>query len=180
MQEIFGVVGNTATGYLNDAANFSNATVGTPATYTGSNGFAGQASAGQPFPGFGTSAARDLSDLFVAGTVPSGLPGLSLTESGYAFNRKTNKYSQTVTVTNLLSQAITGPVYLVVENLSSNTSLTNATGTTVSNAPGSSYVSVSNSGLAAGASQTVTLQFSAPTSGAISETLATLVTTNAP
>jgi hypothetical protein len=179
MQELFGVVGNTPTGYLNDAANFSNPSSGTPVTYNGSNGFPGQTASGQPFPGFGTGTAQDLSDMFTPGTVPSGLPGLSLTASGYAFNRHTNKDSQTVTITNVLSQAISGNIYLVLGNLSSNTSLSNASGTTVNNSPGSPYVTVA-SGLAAGASVTVTLQFAAPGSGVISDEMGTLVTTATP
>jgi len=179
MQELFGVVGNTPTGYLNDAANYSNPSSGTPVTYNGSNGFPGQVASGQPFPGFGTGTAQDLSDLFTPGAIPSGLPGLSLTASGYAFNRHTNADSQTVTITNVLSQAITGNIYLVVSNLSSNTTLNNASGTTVNNSPGSPYVTVAN-GLAAGASVTVTLQFAAPASGVISDELGTLVTTVAP
>jgi hypothetical protein len=180
MQEIFGVVGNTATGYLNDAANFSNATSGTPVNYDGTHGFAGQTPVGQPFPGFGTGTAQDMSDLFVAGTIPSGLPGLSLTASGYAFNRHTNTDSQTVTVTNVLSQAISGPIYLVLGNLSANTHLNNASGTTVNNAAGSPYITVSSNGLASGASVTVSLQFAAPTSGAITDQMDTLVTTGTP
>jgi hypothetical protein len=180
MQELFGVVANTPTGYLNDAANYSNATSGTPVTYDGTHGFAGQTPVGQPFPGFGTSTAQDLSDLFVSGAFPTSLPGLTLTASGYAFNRHTSTDSQTVTVTNVLSQAITGPIYLVLGNLSSNTHLNNATGTTVNNAPGSPYITVSSNGLAAGASTTVSLQFAAPTSGAISDQLGTLITSGQP
>jgi hypothetical protein len=179
MQEIFGVVANTPTGYLNDAANYSNPSSGTPITYSGPPAFAGQCAVGQQFPGFGTATAQDMSDLFVANTVPSGLPGLSLTASGYAFNRHTNADSQTVTITNVLSQPITGNIYLVVSNLSSNTTLNNASGTTVNNAPGSPYVTVSN-GLAAGASVTVTLQFAAPSSGVISDQLGSLITTGQP
>ncbi len=178
MQELFGVVANTPTGYLNDAANYSNATSGTPITYNGSNGFAGQTASGQPFPGFGTGTAQDLSDLFTAGTIPSGLPGLSLTASGYAFNRHTSTYTQTVTVTNVLTTPITGSIYLVVAN--PNTTLNNSAGTTVNSEPGSPYVSVSAGGLAAGASATVSLQFAAPTSGPITDQLGTLVTTGTP
>jgi len=178
MQEIFGVVANTPTGYLNDAANFSNATTGTPVNYDGTHGFAGQTAVGQPFPGFGTGTAQDLSDLFTPGTIPSGLPGLSLTASGYAFNRHTNVYTQTVTVTNVLSQPITGSIYLVLANL--NTTLNNSAGTTVNNAPGSPYVTVSAGGLAAGASTTVSLQFAPPSSGPISDQMDSLITTNQP
>jgi len=178
MQELFGVVGNTPTGYLNDAANYSNPTSGTPVNYDGTHGFAGQTGVGQPFPGFGTGTAQDLSDLFTASTIPSGLPGLSLTASGYAFNRHTNVYSQSVTVTNVLSQPITGSIYLVVSNL--NTTLNNASGTTVNNSPGSPYVTVAVNGLAAGASTTVSLQFAPPSSGPITDEMGTLITTGQP
>lgn len=84
-----------------------------------------------------------------------------------------------MTVTNVLSTAITSPIYLVVGNLSSNTTLKNSAGTTVNAAPvGSPYVLVSGTGLGEGASAVVSLQFSAPTSGAISNTLSTAITTN--
>ena len=176
MQEIFGVVANTSTGYLNDAANPSNATQsGTTAIVNTGQGL--QIATGQPFWGFGTGTALDLSDLFVPNTIPSSLPGLTLTPSGFAFNRKTNTYTQTVTVTNVLSQAISSPIYLVVGG--SNTTLKNSAGTTSTFVAGSPYVSVSPSGLAAGASTTVTLQF-APAAGAITETLSTAVTAGTP
>jgi hypothetical protein len=179
MQKVFGVVANTPTGYLNDAANPSTAT---PSGQTAvvNNGQGLQVATGQPFFGFGTGTAQDLSDLFVPGTIPTNLPGLALTPSGYVYNRKTASDAQTVTVTNTLSSAITSPIYLVVSNLSSNTQLLNSAGTTVNNLPGSGYVSVSPSGLAAGASVTVTLQFKAPTSGTIGNTLNALITNAAP
>jgi hypothetical protein len=139
-----------------------------------------QVATGQPFFGFGTGTAQDLSDLFVPGTIPANLPGLALTPSGYVFNRKTNTNSQTVTVTNTLSTAITSPIYLVIGNLSSNTHLNNGAGTTATNFPGSPYVSVSPSGLAPGASVTVSLQFAAPTGGVITDTLEAIVTSGTP
>jgi hypothetical protein len=179
MQKIFGVTANTPTGYLNDAVNPSNATPN-GVTVTVNSGQGLQTATGQPFFGFGTGTAQDMSDLFVPGTIPTSLPGLALTPSGYVFNRKTNTSSQTVTVTNTLSSAITSPIYLVVGNLSTNTHLNNSAGTTVNSFPGSPYVSVSPSGLAAGASVTVTLQFAAPSGGAITDTLSTIVTNGAP
>jgi hypothetical protein len=178
MQEIFGVVANTPTGYLNDAANPSNATP-SGVTVTNNTGQGLQNATGQPYFGFGTGTATDLSDLFVPGTIPTGLPGLNLTPSGFVFNRKTNTDTQTVTVTNVLSQAINTPIYLVVGDLSTNTTLTNSLGTTSNVMPGSPYVLVSNTGLAAGATVTVTLKFTAPTSGVISESLS-VVATSAP
>ena len=164
LQEIYGVTANTNTGFLNDAAVPSNS----------SGALAGTA------PGFGTETATDLSDLFVPGTIPAGLPGLTLDASGYAFNRRTNSEGQTVTVTNVLTQAITTPIYLVVGNLSANTTLLNSAGTTVNNLPGSPYVSVSPTGLAAGASITVPLSFSAPSSGFISDILGAVTTSGQP
>ena len=83
-------------------------------------------------------------------------------------------------MTNTLSTAITSPIYLVIGNLSSNTHLNNGAGTTVNSFPGSPYVSVSPSGLAPGASATVTLQFAAPTGGVITDTLEAIITSGTP
>ena len=132
-----------------------------------------------PTGGFGTGIAQDFSDLFVAGTIPSQLPGLNYTASGYAFNRKTGAYTQTVTVTNTLSTPVSSPVYLVVGNLSSNAVLTNSAGTTVNNNAGSPYVSVAPGGLGAGASASVTLQFT-NSGGVISDTLSVINTAAQP
>jgi phosphatidylinositol-3-phosphatase len=172
MQKIFGVTANTPTGFLNDAANASNATpagvTGTSqeigATYSVNGGtFTGTAftQAASPTGGFGTGTAQDLSDLFQSGVIPPALPGLNLTVSGYSYNRHTAAYSQTVTVTNVLAGAISNPIYLVLGGLSSPATLTNSAGTTINNAPGSPYVLVSQTGLAAGASAAVSLQYSA-------------------
>lgn len=183
MQEIFGVTANTPSGYLNDAANLSNATP-TGVTVTTNTGQGLQVSTSAPFWGFGSGGAygngqaQDFSDLFVPGTLPA-LPGLSLTASGYTFNKKQNIYTQTVTVTNTLSAAISNPIYLVVGNLA-NTTLKNSAGTTVNNYPGNPYVSVSPSGLAAGASTLVTLQFTPPSGGPISDTLSAIKTAGTP
>lgn len=178
MQKIFGVTANTATGFLNDSANASNAT---PNGVTGLSQIAGTAPYGTAFTqaesptgGFGTGTAQDLSDLFKPGVIPPALPGLNILASGYAYNRSSHVYSQTVTVTNVLAGAISTPVYLVVGGLSSNATLTNSAGTTVNNAPGSPYVLVSQNGLAAGASATVSLQYTA--TGAISSTMSAVTT----
>ncbi len=166
MQRIFGLTADTPTGYLNDAANLSNATpagqTGTSqkvgATYTGFTGTA-FTQAASPTGGFGTGQAQDLSDLFQTGVVPASIPGLSYSASGYSTNRKTGALTQTVTVTNTLGAAIPNAVYLVLGGLSSNATLTNSVGTTVNTDAGSPYVSVAPGGLAAGASATVTLQY---------------------
>jgi hypothetical protein len=168
MQEIFGVAANTPTGYLNDAANPS---IPTPAGSTAviNNGQGLQTATGQPFFGFGTGIAQDMSDLFQPGVIPAGIPALTYTQSGYAFNRRTNQYSQTVTVTNMASAPVTGPIYLVVSHLGANAALANSAGTTATNYPGSPYVVVSPNGLAAGQSAVVTLQFTS--TGSITDLL---------
>jgi hypothetical protein len=178
MQKIFGVVANTDTGFLNDAANFSNSTPANT-TVTVNNGQGLQTATGQPFPGFGTGSAQDLADLFQPGVIPSTLPTFLITPSGYAFNGKTSTDTQTVTITNTLTSDITKPIYLLVGNLSANTSLLNPTGVTVNSIAGTPYVSVANS-LAAGASTTVTLKFTAPSSGPITDSMSILNTTNTP
>jgi hypothetical protein len=185
MQEIFGVTANTASGFLNDAANPSNATP-SGVTVTTNSGQGLQTATSQPFFGFGGGTtggvtngggqAHDLSDLFTAGAIPAGLPTVTITASGYTVNARTHSVTQTVTLTNPLSAAITNPVYLVLGNLSSNTSLTSetpsaTTGTTTTVSPGSPYIQVAPSGLASGASVTYTLKFAYPTSGTITDTL---------
>ncbi len=183
MQKIFGVSANTPTGFLNDAANASNSSNGAAGTSQVSGSSAGGTAftqAASPTGGFGTGTAQDLSDLFQPGVIPAALPGLPLTVSGYVVNRHTGVNTQTVTVTNVLSGPVSTPIYLVLGGLSSNTTLTNKTGTTVNNAPGSPYVLVSQNGLATGASATVTLQFTAPTSGVISSTMSAVTTDSQP
>ena len=177
MQEIFGVTANTPTGYLNDAANYSNAT---PSGQTFTNSQAGNAYtlAASPTGGYGTGIARDFADLFVPGTLPA-LPALNITASGYSTNRHSpGVYAQTVTITNNSGATVTNPIYLVVGHLSSNATLTNSSGTTVNNFTGSPYILVSNVGLAAGASINVPLQFTA--TGAISDTLDAIQTSSQP
>jgi hypothetical protein len=153
-QKIYQVTAQTPTGYLNDAANASNSS--------------GAASG----IGFGTDVAFDLSDLFLPGVIPAAIPSAMITANGYTVNRRTNSVTQTLSITNLLSTTITAPVYLVLDNLSTNTSLLNSNGTTQVNAPlNSPYLLVAPFGLPAGGSSTATLQFSVPASGGITDTL---------
>ena len=98
-------------------------------------------------------------------------------------NTRTHVVTQTVTITNQLPNAISTPLYLAVDNLSSNTTLSNAAGTVQdpANAPvGSPYVTVSGTGLAVGASATVTLQFTQPSSGGIADDLRVIATPSVP
>jgi hypothetical protein len=182
MQRIFGLTANTPTGYLNDAANASNSSGGLTGTSQLAAAQPGATSAftqsASPTGGFGTSTAQDMSDLFQAGVIPANIPGLNYSASGYSFNRRTGAYTQSVTVTNTLPTAYTDPVYLVVGNLSSNATLQNSAGTTTNTDPGSPYVLVSSSGLGAGASTTVTLQYGA--TGTITSTMAVIHTSGQP
>src|SRR5262249_25164589 len=78
------------------------------------------------------------------------------------------------------SQTVAGPIYLVLDSLSANTSLTNKTGTTANNPPASPYITVQTGSLAPGAATSVVLQFAAPTSGGITYSARTLSATANP
>jgi probable HAF family extracellular repeat protein len=72
-------------------------------------------------------------------------------------------YSQTVTVQNLGTTTITGPISVALDALTGGVTLTNKTGKTVYTGPGSVYANVSSSDLPAGATTTAfTLIFSNP------------------
>ena len=160
MQKVFQVVANTPTGYLNDAANPSNATpanlIGTVSALTATSPISGQASI--PPSGYGTGQAYDLADLFQAGVIPTSIPVVAITPSGFTLNRRTNTYTQTATITNKLSVATTTPTYIEVSKLPTGATLVNAAGTAGNGSP---YVLGAPAGLAPGASATVTLQFTA-------------------
>ncbi len=123
-------------------------------------------------PGFHTNAVTA-----AATTFSNVFTSLDIERGGYTVNHRTNKVTQTVTVTNLGSTTASGPVQLVLDNLT-NTTLTNATGTTANNPPASPYITVSSGDLAAGATATVTLQFAMPASGGISYTARTVTGSN--
>lgn len=91
---------------------------------------------------------------------------LRISRSGYVLNRISNTMTQTVKITNGGTVPMVGPIYIDITNLSANTSLLNATGTTATTAPlGSSYVKVSNSDLAPGATVSAALRFIRPAAG---------------
>jgi hypothetical protein len=94
----------------------------------------------------------------------------SVTRSGYSYSVVKKSYAQTVTLTNTSSAAMTGPISLVLDNLSSNATLSNASGSTSCAAPlASPFLSVVGP-LNPGASASVVLQFNDPTKAAISYT----------
>jgi hypothetical protein len=88
---------------------------------------------------------------------------VSVSRGSFRLNRKTDRYVQTVTLRNTSSSPITGPVSLVLDNLSSNATLFNTSGVTACAAPtGSSYVNISvgaDNILSAGERARVTLEF---------------------
>ena len=86
-------------------------------------------------------------------------PSIGVTYSGVTINPTTRRYVQTVTLKNNSSASITGPVSLVLDQLTANVSLYNATGTTTALLPvGSPYVTASTD-LAPGQSIAIQLQF---------------------
>jgi hypothetical protein len=88
---------------------------------------------------------------------------VKVTRGGYVLNLATGRYVQTVTLTNTSASAVTGPLSLVLDSLSSNATLYNATGTTSSLAPPMSpYINANVSSLAPGQSVSVQLQFTNP------------------
>jgi hypothetical protein len=89
------------------------------------------------------------------------------TRSGYVFNFGTQRFYQTVKLTNTGSAAIPNPLTLVLDKLSGNATLYNASGTTACGSPlGSPFINLSGP-LAPGASASVTLQFANPSRAGI-------------
>ena len=83
---------------------------------------------------------------------------MNTTVSGFRYNRITQNYLQSLTVTNN-GAALSGPVYVALDSLNGNATLVGSLGTTQCAAPvGSPYVLLSN-GIGAGRTLTLTLQF---------------------
>jgi len=92
--------------------------------------------------------------------------GFGLLRSGLTWNRITNKYSASITLTNNSGAAVSGPVQLVLEGLPGGVTLDNASGLR----NGSPYVTLKDAAIPAGASVTVPLTYSNPGKLAISYT----------
>ena len=106
---------------------------------------------------------------------------VAITRGGFVRDRLTGKYVQKVTITNNNATALNGPFYVVLDSLSTNATLFNASGTTSVYTPaGSSFITVPGSTLAPGASASVTLQFNNPTNAAITYSPRTLNSITAP
>ena len=90
--------------------------------------------------------------------------------SGFSYSIVSKRFAQTITLTNAGSNSITGPISLVLDNLSSNATLFNASGTTSCTAPaGSPYVTIAGP-LNSGANATAVVQFTDPTKAGITYT----------
>jgi hypothetical protein len=104
----------------------------------------------------------------LSGTVAS--PNVTVTKGGFRINHATGQWGQTVTLTNNGS-ALTGPLALVLDSLTSGVTLANADGVTSNVTPtGTPYVFApldSFSQLGPGQSLTVTLEFNNPRNSAI-------------
>jgi hypothetical protein len=134
LQKVFQVTATTPTGFLNDAAN--------------------------PSP----DGSFDLSDMFKPGVIPKNIPNVRVTVSAVMYNWKSKTATQTITVTNLLSSTIPGPISIALDDLTPGVTLINSNGSSSSEEEESPYITVvpSNSSLAPGASASVTLQFKVP------------------
>ena len=94
---------------------------------------------------------------------------VTVTRGPIVLNPITKRYAQTITVTNSSSSTLIGPISLVLDNLSANATLFNASGTTDTLEPpaGSPYISASGN-LAPGQMDSFSLQFTDPTNTTIS------------
>jgi hypothetical protein len=122
-----------------------------------------------------TATATDISNNTATDTFTVSVTPVNVVPSGFSLNRRLGGVMQQVALTNVLSTILAGPVYLVLDNLSANTSLVNRNGLTANSAPsGSPYMLVSSFGMAPGETINVTLQFVNPSAGGITYTSRTV------
>jgi hypothetical protein len=94
---------------------------------------------------------------------------VAVTRSGFIYNPGTRRFSQTVRITNTSASAIVGPFALVLDALSTNATVFNASGVTSCIAPaGNPFVTSAALSLEPGASVTLVLQFTNPSRAPIS------------
>ena len=92
---------------------------------------------------------------------------VQVTRSGFGFNLTTQRFVQTITLKNISNSVISGPLSLVLDNLSSNATLFNLSGNTACAAlAGSPFINLTGD-LNPGASVSVSLQFGNPTKAGI-------------
>ena len=88
---------------------------------------------------------------------------VSAINNGFSYSRISKYFVGNLTVTNTSQNTITGPIFVALNNLPSGVTLANAIGS-YNNAP---YTTITNSGLAPGASIVIPLQFSNPANAKI-------------
>jgi hypothetical protein len=123
-------------------------------------------SAGAATPQTALPAIQPLSTSAIATALTDVTAQLAISLGSLTLNPTTKHYTQTVTLKNTGPTPITGPLSLVLDNLSSNAKLVNQTGVTTKQGPaGSPYLDVDLAGnvLDAGQSVTVVLEFDSPT-----------------
>ena len=113
--------------------------------------------------------AQTITAIFVScGCAADVTTSITVTRGGFVLNPVTGRYAETVTLTNTSANTIMGPLALVLDGLSANATLFNATGTTdtLELPAGSPYL---NSGAtpAPGQNTSFALQFTNPTRAAI-------------
>ena len=93
---------------------------------------------------------------------------VTVTRLGYVYNPGTQRFTQTVRITNSSASPITGPISLVLDNLSTNATLFGPSGTTGCATPaGVPFMTIAGATLAPGATVSVGLQFTNPSKAAI-------------
>jgi hypothetical protein len=114
-----------------------------------------------------TYTARVLAGPWIEPALTDVTSGMAITRSGYRFQISTQRFLQNVSIQNIGSAGITGPVSLVLDDLSANATCFGATGVTSAISPlGSPYYDLNlgtSAVLAPGQTVTVTLQFEDPT-----------------
>jgi hypothetical protein len=109
------------------------------------------------------TAALTVSPMNVSGVI-------GIVKGGMGYNIATGRFAQIVTLTNNSGSTITGPISLVLDNLSSNAAAYGASGTTSSLAPPVSPYFNYGGNLAPHQSVSITLQFTNPSKASISYT----------
>jgi hypothetical protein len=100
----------------------------------------------------------------VSFTLESSSP-IQVKRGGFVLNRRTARIVQQITVTNTSGATVAGPVRVALDQLSGNTTLLNAGGTTAYSPAGNPFVTVASGSLAPGASASFSLEFAASGSG---------------
>ena len=108
----------------------------------------------------------------MVGTVPNCASNVTgqfhIASTAFLLDSVSTRFVQKITITNATTAAVRGPIILVLDNLSANVSLFNASGVTSCAMPsGRSYVTVA-SGLEPGSSSTAFLPLSNPSLAPIS------------